>query len=467
MRMLKYRKLLAALLLAAIFLTACASSAARAIKKVELGQKYLTELNYTEAVASFTEAISLDPDNIQAYIGRAEAYMALGEYDKALDDYQFVSSKTEKLPYTRALSYIGQAEVYEKTDEPEKAISDYELAKALLSASDAGKEEEVSEEDVGVKLVQVLYAHAALCESIKSYDKTLDDYDELLELGEKVETKRNKLLSQLGDSIDEENSLPGTEGPETGETAQEPDTEELADENAAEEEPAPEQEASSASESQKPADETKKEEPASSSEQPADTEAAASSQEEEQPKEQKKQSYTAKSVDPWANDVQSGTTTNTETVSYQIGGNTINVSRTYVDVYANYEEPGITHTWKVTEKDTYTLSQPIQGLERQGEWVVIWDVPAGTVISHSYTYSSIWDTDEHASEFGWTDFGWLETQRILTSDEVYEWGYGANYNCTYSGGETLTVEKGKLYELVDADEGGYFTTNGGFVFRGV
>lgn len=83
-------------------------------EKIELGQKYLTEMNYTEAVASFTEAIKLEPDNIQAYIGRAEAYMALGEYDKALEDYQFVSSKTEKLPYTRALSYIGQAEVYEK-----------------------------------------------------------------------------------------------------------------------------------------------------------------------------------------------------------------------------------------------------------------------------------------------------------------------------------------------------------------
>ena len=37
-----------------------------------MGQKYLTELNYTEAVASFTEAIGLDPENIPAYMGRAE-----------------------------------------------------------------------------------------------------------------------------------------------------------------------------------------------------------------------------------------------------------------------------------------------------------------------------------------------------------------------------------------------------------
>ena len=37
-----------------------------------MGRKYLTELNYTEAVASFTKAIGLDPENIPAYMGRAE-----------------------------------------------------------------------------------------------------------------------------------------------------------------------------------------------------------------------------------------------------------------------------------------------------------------------------------------------------------------------------------------------------------
>ena len=37
-----------------------------------MGRKYLTELNYTEAVESFTEAIGLDPEHIPAYMGRAE-----------------------------------------------------------------------------------------------------------------------------------------------------------------------------------------------------------------------------------------------------------------------------------------------------------------------------------------------------------------------------------------------------------
>ena len=32
-----------------LLLTACTSKAAKAVEKVELGQKYLTEQNYTEA----------------------------------------------------------------------------------------------------------------------------------------------------------------------------------------------------------------------------------------------------------------------------------------------------------------------------------------------------------------------------------------------------------------------------------
>lgn len=38
-------------LLAALFFTACVSKAVNAADKIELGQKYLTELNYTEAMS--------------------------------------------------------------------------------------------------------------------------------------------------------------------------------------------------------------------------------------------------------------------------------------------------------------------------------------------------------------------------------------------------------------------------------
>lgn len=386
------------LVLAALaVLTACGSKAATAADKIELGQKYLTEMNYTEAIASFTEAIKLDPNNIQAYMGRGEAYMALGEYDKALEDYQFVCEKTEEMPYTRALSYIGQAEVHEKMNQTTRAISDYGLAKALLRASDAGQAEDVSEEDVGVKLVQVLYAHAALCETLKNYNTALEDYNDLLELGEKVDSKRDEILSQLGESIEEENGLLGTEADKV---ASEPNTEEPIEEKLTEE-PAAEQKASSASESQPASEETKPEEPASSSKQ--SQEEAASLQEE------------ITEINWVEETVKSKYCSNSVSVRYSIGAKSIQL------LYDG-------------EPKTYHLSAPLQSVQRvkKGDYEhFVFYVPEGT------TVTADWSGVDGAM------LRWIEVSHIFSEDELQ------NVNDSDVQMETsMTVRKNIMYQQV-------------------
>lgn len=384
-------------LLAILLFAACGSKAATAADKIELGQKYLIELNYTEAIASFTEAIKLDPNNIQAYMGRAEAYLALGEYDKALEDYQFVCEKTEEMPYTRALSYIGQAEVYGKTDEPEKAVSDYELSKALLSASDVGKAENVSEEDVEAKMVQVLYAHAALCEILKNYNTALEDYNDLLKLGEKVDSKRGEILSQLGESIEEENGLLGTEADKV---ASEPNTEEPIEEKLTEE-PAAEQKASSASESQPASEETKPEEPASSSKQ--SQEEAASLQEE------------ITEINWVEETVKSKYCSNSVSVRYSIGAKSIQL------LYDG-------------EPKTYHLSAPLQSVQRvkKGDYEhFVFYVPEGT------TVTADWSGVDGAM------LRWIEVSHIFSEDELQ------NVNDSDVQMETsMTVRKNIMYQQV-------------------
>lgn len=384
-------------LLAILLFAACGSKAATAADKIELGQKYLIELNYTEAIASFTEAIKLDPNNIQAYMGRAEAYLALGEYDKALEDYQFVCEKTEEMPYTRALSYIGQAEVYGKTDEPEKAVSDYELSKALLSASDVGKAENVSEEDVEAKMVQVLYAHAALCEILKNYNTALEDYNDLLKLGEKVDSKRGEILSQLGESIEEENGLLGTEADKV---ASEPNTEEPIEEKLTEE-PAAEQKTSSASESQPASEETKPEEPASSSKQ--SQEEAASLQEE------------ITEINWVEETVKSKYCSNSVSVRYSIGAKSIQL------LYDG-------------EPKTYHLSAPLQSVQRvkKGDYEhFVFYVPEGT------TVTADWSGVDGAM------LRWIEVSHIFSEDELQ------NVNDPDVQMETsMTVRKNIMYQQV-------------------
>ena len=421
-------------LLAALFFTACVSKAVNAADKIELGQKYLTELNYTEAVASFTEAIKLDPDNIQAYMGRAEAYMALGEYDKALADYRFISGTTEDMPYTRALSYIGQAEVHEKMEQPARAVSDYGLAKALLKASDAGKAENVSEEDVSAKLVQVLYVHAALCETLKNYNTALEDYNDLLELGENTAAKRDEVLSQLGEMAEDENGLTDAEEPAAESTAEEPAEEPT-------EESAPGQEAASESESQSAKEETKQEEPASSSEQAADTEEAAASQEKAstQPEEEKTN---------WV--------TYTETKTSFMGSNCIlHVKYGIGEKNITVQETEDAEDDRVESKTIYHLSVPLQSakrVEKGYDGHVIFYVPEGTTITMSYSYQD----GKYSNRADPCTFNWIETNRVMSDSEVEN----ANVACA----ESVTIQKGTMYQMVNGTVDGWISDIGGVVF---
>lgn len=76
--------LMMALILAVmIFFTACKSKAERVQEQLDLGQKYLTESNYTEAILAFTKAIEIDPESIPAYMGRAQAYRGTEQYEEA------------------------------------------------------------------------------------------------------------------------------------------------------------------------------------------------------------------------------------------------------------------------------------------------------------------------------------------------------------------------------------------------
>ena len=198
-------QLFAALLLALTLFTACTSKAAKAVEKVELGQKYLTELNYTEAVASFTEAIGLDPENIPAYMGRAEAYVALKQYDDAKADYTTAIEKTADQPYTQAEAYVGRAEVNELTTANEDALSDYEAASTALDTVDVEKITDVTEQMLEALKIKVYNACARLNAlfgrneaAAASYTKAIDSLAKLPDDADVLDVKATKVVSYTG-----------------------------------------------------------------------------------------------------------------------------------------------------------------------------------------------------------------------------------------------------------------------------
>lgn len=54
-------------------------------KLLSLGEKYLTELKYEEALVQFLKVIEIEPMNERAYLAAAEAYIGLGQTDKAIE----------------------------------------------------------------------------------------------------------------------------------------------------------------------------------------------------------------------------------------------------------------------------------------------------------------------------------------------------------------------------------------------
>ena len=90
-------------------------------EQYDLGIRYLSEDNYEEAIIAFTAAIEIDPNRVEAYVGRGDAYVgsggtedlvaALGDYEKALG-----------LDKTLVDAWVGIANVYIFLGEYDKAI---------------------------------------------------------------------------------------------------------------------------------------------------------------------------------------------------------------------------------------------------------------------------------------------------------------------------------------------------------
>ena len=55
----------------------------RLARVLELGQEYLLEEDYEQAVVEFNKAIEIDPMSVDAYLGAAEAYIRLGDLESA------------------------------------------------------------------------------------------------------------------------------------------------------------------------------------------------------------------------------------------------------------------------------------------------------------------------------------------------------------------------------------------------
>lgn len=129
-------------IIALFLLTGCGVAAADWQEQYDLGIRYLSEQNYSEAILAFTAAIEVDPNRPELYIGRAQAYVASGETEEnlaaALADYE----TAKELGYTEADLWLGMADIYIQREDYTTAQDVLNEASEQLSNTAAVKEKE-------------------------------------------------------------------------------------------------------------------------------------------------------------------------------------------------------------------------------------------------------------------------------------------------------------------------------------
>ena len=68
-----------AIIIGFIFTAQTSLSRSRIRKQLELGNRYLSELSYDEAIAAYEEALRIEPKTADAYIGLINSYVGLGD----------------------------------------------------------------------------------------------------------------------------------------------------------------------------------------------------------------------------------------------------------------------------------------------------------------------------------------------------------------------------------------------------
>lgn len=117
-------------------ITTNAIQVSRANKHTELGNKYLVEANYDKAIVEFKDAISINKKNVEARVGLATAYNAIGQYDNAIATLE----EGIKILPTESQFYLKESESYILKSETENALN------ILTNGYEKCKDEEIKKQ---------------------------------------------------------------------------------------------------------------------------------------------------------------------------------------------------------------------------------------------------------------------------------------------------------------------------------
>lgn len=170
----------------------------RILRLLDLGNRYISEENYEEAVLAFEKAIAIDERNMEAYVGGLEAYFGKGIQEETEDFYQRMlavldgldSEYVERNMHIIVELYLAADRVY--AGNPEKAAEVLETGFVKTGGNEEIKSSLTAD-----------YQNIAREKTAQgNYEGALRVYDRLLELDAEDQEMIEGLCGCLNDYID-------------------------------------------------------------------------------------------------------------------------------------------------------------------------------------------------------------------------------------------------------------------------
>ena len=108
------------------------------MKQLSLGEKYLSEEKYDEAIVALRRAIEINPNNPEAYLKLADAYIAKGDTQSAIQALELGLTRTNSEAIRTKLNALkngGGTEVSGKTKKEAYKDPEYTLGKVVASGN--------------------------------------------------------------------------------------------------------------------------------------------------------------------------------------------------------------------------------------------------------------------------------------------------------------------------------------------
>lgn len=117
-----------------LFCTYGISFAEAPVRTPTKGLEYFDQEKYDEAIAEFTKAIELAPQDVDSLLDRAAAYVAKGDFDRAIADYKKAiemrpeQAESIEVDPNYASACISRGDTYYEKGDFDRAIADYSHA---------------------------------------------------------------------------------------------------------------------------------------------------------------------------------------------------------------------------------------------------------------------------------------------------------------------------------------------------